>query len=167
MLSYDIRSLESNAEYVDGSLAPDDLVWEHGDPRPLGPVHVTGRLSPAGSGRFYFSGAIEGNVRLDCRRCLTDVDTEVRQNLSLIFANAGDEEIEDPDVYALDPKESELDLRPAIREEWLLSVPAFVLCREDCKGLCTVCGAELNEDPTHSHAVDDPRWSALRGLVND
>lgn len=167
MLSFDVRSLESTPERVDASLAPDDPVWEAGDPLPLGPIHVTGRVSPAGSGRFYFSGAIEGMVRLDCRRCLTDVDTAVREDLHLIFAEAGDEEIEDPDVYEIDPKESELDLRPAVREEWLLSVPAFVLCRDDCKGLCPVCGADLNEDPSHSHATTDARWAALRDVATD
>ena len=163
MLSFDIRSLESTPERVDGYLAADDPVWEEGDPRPLEPLHVTGRVSSAGSGRFYFSGHIEGDVGLECRRCLTDVSAEVSEDVQLIFVEAGDEEIEDPDVYELDPKAPELDLRPAIREEWLLSVPAFVLCGEDCKGLCPTCGADLNEDPEHSHAAADPRWAALRG----
>lgn len=167
MLSFDIRSLQSTPERVDGVLAPDDPVWEDEDPRPAGPLHVTGRVSPAGSGRFYFSGHIAGDVVLECRRCLTDVQAPVSQALHLIFAEAGDEEIEDPDVYSIDPQESELDLRPAIREEWILSVPGFVLCREDCKGLCTACGADLNADPTHSHAGADPRWDALRGLANE
>ena len=165
MLSFDIRSLESTPERVDDHLATDDPVWEEGDPRPSQPLHVTGRVSSAGSGRFYFSGQMAGDVALECRRCLTDVTAPVSAELHLIFAEAGDEEIEDPDVYSIDPQESELDLRPAIREEWLLSVPAFVLCREDCKGLCASCGADLNEDPTHSHAAADPRWNALRGLA--
>ena len=167
MLSFDIRSLESTPERVDGTLAPDDPVWQEGDPVPSAPVHVTGRVSSAGSGRFYFSGHIDGDVGLECRRCLTDVQASVSQDLQLIFAEAGDEEIEDPDVYSIDPQASALDLRPAIREEWILSVPAFVLCREDCKGLCATCGADLNEDPTHSHAAADPRWSALRGLAGE
>ena len=167
MLSFDIRSLESTPARVDGVLAPDDPVWEDEDPRPAAPLHVTGRLSSAGSGRFYFSGHIAGDVGLECRRCLTDVSASVSQDLHLIFGEAGDEEIEDPDVYSIDPKESELDLRPAIREEWLLSVTAFVLCREDCRGLCATCGEDLNEDPAHSHAAADPRWDALRGSAGE
>ena len=163
MLSFDIRSLESNPERVDDHLATDDPVWEEGDPRPSQPLHVSGRVSSAGSGRFYFSGQMAGDVALECRRCLTDVTAPVSAELHLIFAEAGDEEIEDPDVYSIDPKATELDLRPAIREEWLLSVPAFALCRDDCRGLCAVCGADLNEDPAHSHAANDARWAALRG----
>lgn len=167
MLSFDIRSLESTPERVDGALEPDDPVWQDGDPRPTGAVQVTGRLSSAGSGRFYFSGQIAGDVGLECRRCLRDVDAHVGEEVHLIFAEAGDAEIEDPDVYSIEPKDAELDLRPAIREEWLLSVPAFVLCREDCKGLCPVCGADLNDDPAHAHAAADPRWAALRGLAGE
>lgn len=164
MLSFDIRVLESTPQRVDSELAPDDAVWEDDDLRPLDAVHVAGRVSSAGSSRFYFSGHLEGEAGLECRRCLTDVRVPVAADVHLLFAEATDEEIDDPDVYTLDPKSPELDLRPAIREEWLLSVPAFALCREDCRGLCPVCGADLNEDPAHVHATGDPRWDALREL---
>jgi uncharacterized protein len=67
MLSFDIRSLETKAVHVDGSLAPDDPVWEEGDLRPTEPIRVTGRLSSAGEGRFYFTGRLEGRTELPCR----------------------------------------------------------------------------------------------------
>ena len=64
-----------------------------------------------------------------------------------------------------------LDLRPAVREEWLLAAPAFVLCREDCKGLCPRCGADLNEGPCSCTKTEiDPRWAslaALKGRLDD
>ena len=167
MLSFDIRTLESTPERVDAELAPDDPVWEEGDLRPADGVHVTGRVSSAGSGRFYFSGHLDGKAGVECRRCLTDVQVPVDADVNIIFAEAGDDEIDDPDVYTIDATAVELDLRPAVREEWLLSVPAFALCREDCGGLCPVCGADLNEDPAHTHAAADPRWNALRGLVGE
>ena len=46
-------------------------------------------------------------------------------------------------------------------------MPAQIVCREDCLGLCSVCGANLNEaDPEeHQHAGGtDPRWAKLRDL---
>ena len=60
---------------------------------------------------------------------------------------------------------ADLDLRPALREQWLLAAPAFALCREDCKGLCPRCGADLNAGP-HDCATQtaDPRWDALKKL---
>ena len=83
----------------------------------------------------------------------------------LIFADVGDEETEDSDVYPLDPKDRDLDLRPALREEWLLAAPTFGLCRPDCKGLCPRCGADLNAGPHECGTGEsDPRWDALRKL---
>jgi len=164
MLSFDIRSLESKAASVDDELRPDDPVWQEGDPVPSGPVQVTGRLSSAGQGRFYWHGQIEGDVTLPCRRCLIDASAHITDDVHLIFAEEGSDETDDPDVYALDPRARELDLRPALREQWLLTVPSYVLCREDCKGLCPTCGAELNAGPCECPAAGDARWDALRKM---
>jgi len=147
MLSFDIRSLTERAVTVDDELSPDDDVWAEGDPKPSEPIHVKGRLSAAGPGRFYWHGSIEGDVALSCRRCLGDASGHVSDEAHVIFAEAGTEELEDdPDVYLLDHRKAELDLRPALREQWLLNAPGFALCRDDCKGLCPTCGADRNVD---------------------
>lgn len=166
MLSFDIRSLEHHAVAVDGSLAPDDPIWQEGDPVPSGPLRVTGRLSTAGAGRFYWHGRVEGDAEMPCRRCLVDARAHVTTEEHVIFVEAEDEEADDPDVYRLDPYARDIDLRPAVREQWLLSVPAFVLCRDDCKGLCPSCGADWNAGPCHCPPAEsrDPRWDALRKL---
>jgi uncharacterized protein len=59
-----------------------------------------------------------------------------------------------------------LDLRGWARDALALSVPANLLCRDDCAGLCPVCGANLNEaGPDHQHEREpDPRWEALSKL---
>src|SRR5437667_11262113 len=119
MLSFDIRSLESHAVVVDEDLPATDPVWEDDDPKPDGAVQVTGRLSAAGPGRFYWHGRIKGEVALECSRCLEDTTAHVSDESHIIFAERGDEDIEDPDVYQLDPEARELDLRPAIRAERL------------------------------------------------
>ncbi|MEP6990058.1 MAG: DUF177 domain-containing protein [bacterium] len=145
MLSFDIRSLTEHAAAVDATLSPDDPVWLEGDPRPSAPIQVRGRLSSAGPGRFYWHGTIEGEVSLPCSRCLSDTEAHMSDEAHLIFAEAGTEGVEDdPDVFLLDDRSAELDLRPAVREQWLLNVPGYALCRDDCKGLCQACGAELN-----------------------
>jgi len=149
MLSFPTQSLASKAVQVKGGLDPDDKVWLEGDERPVAPLEVTGRLSAAGSGRFYFSGRIAGATLSQCRRCLVEVKSEVGAEAHLLFVDdeAGVEGGDDPDVFPLSRGRSgeEVDLRPALREQWLLEVPAFVLCRPDCKGLCTTCGANLNQ----------------------
>src|SRR3954471_2078896 len=133
MLSFDIRSLTERAVAVDDTLSADDPVWQEGDTVPSGPIRVKGRLSPAGPGRFYWHGSIEGDVALECSRCLGNASAHVTDDTHLIFADADSEDMaDDPDVYLIDDKANELDLRPALREQWLLNVPGYALCRDDC-----------------------------------
>lgn len=165
MLSFDIRSLESEAAQVEGLLSPEDAVWEDGDVRPAGPIRVEGRLSAAGASRFYFSGRIEGKAAAPCRRCLTEVGVQVEEPAHFIFSSEGEDAADDPDVYAFDPNAARLDLRPAVREAWLLAVPGFVVCREDCRGLCANCGADWNTESCDCAPVTtDGRWDALKAV---
>jgi uncharacterized protein len=165
MLSFDIRSLESQAAHVDGRLEPDDPVWEADDARPSEPIRVTGRLSAAGPSRFYFSGRIAGKTDIPCRRCLTEVSVGVDEESHFIFSSEGEDVSDDPDVFPFDPAAVELDLRPAVRETWLLSVPGYALCREDCKGICPSCGTDLNTGSCDCETANtDSRWNALRGI---
>lgn len=170
MLSFDLRALEARAATVDGALEPSDPVWAADDPRPLGPLQVTGRISSAGAGHFYFQGHVEGVAAGECRRCLAEVTTPVSLDSQLVFVAADEEGAdEESDAYLFDPEARELDLRPALREEWLLHAPAFPLCREDCKGLCPQCGNDKNlaadEGGCDCRPAVDPRWAALQGAA--
>src|SRR5688572_30810026 len=136
MLQFDIRSVETKAVQVDAELSSDDSVWQPGDLVPTQPLRVTGRLSAAGAGKFYWHGKVSGDVTFPCRRCLNDATVHVQDEAHVIFAEAGSEEVEDPDVYVLDERASRIDLRPAVREQWMLVVPSYAVCREECKGLC-------------------------------
>ena len=164
MLQFDIRAVEARAVQVDAELRPDDSIWQPGDPVPAVPLRVTGRLSAAGAGKFYWHGRLEGDLSMPCRRCLTDTTTHVQGETHVIFAEEGSDETEDPDVYVLDERSRRIDLRPAVREEWLLIVPSFAECREDCKGICPTCGKDLNEGPCECAVSRDTRWDALRKL---
>jgi uncharacterized protein len=142
MLTFDLRSLEFKAAAVDDQLPADDPVWQEDDPRPDTSVSVKGRLSATGSGQFYWHGHISGDVTAPCRRCLVEAHAHVEDESHIIYA--------------------EPNLRPAIREEWLLAQPRYVLCREDCKGLCPRCGKDLNEGPCDCPPRTDSRWESLR-----
>lgn len=167
MLEFDIRSVEAKAVQVNAELSPDDPIWKQGDPVPQGPLRVTGRLSAAGAGKFYWHGNVSGDVTMPCRRCLADATVHVQDDAHVIFAEAGSEETEDPDVYELAERASRIDLRPALREQWMLNVPSFVECREDCKGLCPACGEDLNEGPCECPPSRDARWDALRRIQTE
>src|SRR2546430_1021101 len=133
MLSFDIRSLETKAVHVDCSIQPDSSTWEAADARPAQPIRVIGMLTSAGGGRFYFTGRIAGSTQLPCRLCLDEVDVGVDEEVHLLHAELGAEEADDPDVFLYDPNERMLDLRPAIRETWLLTAPAYEIGRASCR----------------------------------
>ena len=170
MLSFDIRSLESQAVVVDEELSADDAIWQEGDPKPAGSVHVTGRLSSAGPGRFYWHGRIEGNVALECSRCLAPYEFQEDEVFSLVLyprAGAPSDEVElaskDLDVlYFSDPV---VPLAPIAEERVQMALPMKPLCKTDCLGLCPMCGMDRNLTAC-ACAPDtiDPRWEALKAL---
>lgn len=162
MLSFDVRSIEAKAAVVDDVLGADDSVWQAGDLVPSSPLRVRGRLSAAGDGRFYWHGKVAGDVVIPCKRCLADARVHVQDESHVIFAEAGSDETDDPDVQVLDARSNQIDLRPTVREQWLLNVPSYALCREECKGICATCGKDLNEGPCSCPATSDSRWDALR-----
>ena len=60
-----------------------------------------------------------------------------------------------------------LDLEPLLRDAVVPALPFQPVCRDDCPGLCSQCGARLADDPEHHHEVIDPRWSALQALSSE
>ncbi len=163
MLSVDLRSLDGHAVTLDGSIDPDDAVWLDGDVRPSSPVTVHGRLSGAGDGRYYFTGEFAGSAVGECTRCLREVPVRAGDAIQCLFVSADEDGLDDdPDVFLLDAKSRSIDVRPAVREGWILAVPPFVLCRDDCKGLCPTCGIDRNVTACGCASVDDARWAALK-----
>jgi uncharacterized protein len=58
-----------------------------------------------------------------------------------------------------------INLEPALRDAVVPALPFQPVCRDDCPGLCSECGARLADDPDHHHDAVDPRWAALQGLA--
>jgi uncharacterized protein len=163
MLSVDLRSLDGQAVTLDGSIDPDDAVWLDGDVRPSSPVTVHGRLSGAGDGRYYFTGEFAGSAVGECTRCLITVPVRAGDSIQCLFVSSDEDGLDDdPDVFLLDAKSRSIDVRPAVREGWILAVPPFVLCRDDCKGLCPTCGVDRNVTACNCASTVDARWAALQ-----
>jgi uncharacterized protein len=98
-----------------------------------------------------------------CRRCLAAVTVPVVADVDALFSQDPDA-LEDPSSYPLARDATAIDLRGALREELLLALPQWVVCREDCRGLCPRCGADLNAGPCGCPPAVDPRWSGLAAL---
>ena len=93
-------------------------------------------------------------------RCLEPASPSFAVDAREVDQAGGGDELSSPYVDG-----EELDLASWARDAFALALPAQLLCREDCAGLCPECGADLNADPSHAHErAPDPRWAKLREL---
>ncbi len=104
--------------------------------------------------RLRFTASLHG----PCMRCLEPAEPDFEVAAREIFQPGEGEELESPYVEG-----GILDLAGWARDALALALPATLLCRPDCAGLCPTCGANLNEaGPEHHHeAGPDPRWAKL------
>lgn len=126
------------------------------------PVELTvSRMTGGGYAlRLKFSAVLHG----PCMRCLKDAAPLVEVDAREVDRPGEGEELDSPYV-----EDEVLDLAAWARDAFALEMPAKVLCREDCAGLCPICAADLNESgPEHHHeAPPDPRWAKLSELKLD
>ena len=107
--------------------------------------------------RLRFQALVQG----PCMRCLDPAGRLVLVDAREIDQAGGGEELDSPYVS----QAGTLDLRAWAHDALVLALPAQVVCRPDCAGLCAVCGASLSDDPGHAHEREaDPRWAKLREL---
>lgn len=110
-------------------------------------------------------------ISAPCRRCLETCENEIHLEKDLYVkrqAAPADDEESDDDYLILDLNEKEVDLRGTICELLLLETPAYPLCSDECRGLCPICGVNLNEGNCDCREDEtDPRWEALRGLLEN
>jgi uncharacterized protein len=105
------------------------------------------------------TGTAAAHFEAECRRCLTAVQGEATAAFRELF----EERPTEGETYPL--KGDRIDLEPLARESLLLELPLAPVCREDCLGLCAVCGVDRNQvDCGHGDRAPDPRWAALDRL---
>lgn len=158
------------------------VLSEDGDTgfRPTRPSRLNATLHKMRDG-VLVRGQFTVQVTSPCKRCLADVVTEISIPFTLNLMNrasheqdkeAGLEEdegsasvgsfgLEDADQDWFDGKT--IDFDPILREQLLLALPMQVVCREECKGLCSVCGQDLNVKSCGcEQKVIDPRLAKLK-----
>jgi len=124
-----------------------------------------------GSAVTAVKGEIKGVIELDCDRCLEPVRTPLNIEVDLEFVPEEQFSVEnEKELNAEDLKvdavtADSLDLKDIVREQILLEIPQQFFCKDDCKGLCQKCGANLNLIDCNCIETEiDPRWAALQNL---
>lgn len=129
----------------------------------VSPVHVAGEAQNR-AGTVRVVAKVEFNYRLPCDRCTKEVETPFSLSFTYYPVLSLTDESDDRFVLIKDYK---LDIDELVREDVLLELPTKYLCSEDCKGLCPVCGADLNKGSCgcETHQTD-PRLEVLKKLID-
>ena len=112
-----------------------------------------------------FALRLRYEVRLagPCMRCLEAAHETIAIDAREVDQPGGGEDLRSPYLDG-----DELDLGSWARDALVLALPTRILCTEECRGLCAICGANLNEDPEHTHEREpDARWAKLSEIRFD
>ncbi|HEY6066474.1 MAG TPA: DUF177 domain-containing protein [Thermoanaerobaculia bacterium] len=138
----------------------------------ISPAHMVGEVSRV-EGGHSLSARLTWGGQLECSRCLTTYPFNNDEDFSLVLyprRPVAETEIEmvpeDFDAYFYD--DPVVPVAPIAEERIQIAVPMKPLCREDCRGLCSRCGSDLNVSECDC-VVDevDPRWRALQLLKKE
>ena len=129
-----------------------------------GEVHARLDVSRTTGAGFALRLRFDVGLSGPCMRCLEDAGAPVGVDVREVHQPADDDE----DLSSEYLDEQTLDLRSWVRDSLVLALPVQILCGEECRGLCAICGQNLNEDPEHEHEREpDPRWAKLSELELD
>jgi uncharacterized protein len=164
----EVENLREGAEVFSHSYAPGEVELEDEGARLVAPAEVEGGASRKGE-EVRLRGTIRTEVELLCDRCAAPSRASLEVEFDTRFipqsAAAGDTDNVEllPEDLGLATYEGDaVDLDELVREQIVLALPLRNLCREDCKGLCQKCGADLNAGRCSCEQGEtDPRWAAL------
>jgi len=134
-----------------------------GDPVRFEGIDVRGEYFCTGDSRISLRAGVTAEVHTRCSRCLEPVQEAVHAEIDALYAKQPDPD--DPDLYTFEAHA--LELEDAVKDALLLALPLQFFCKPDCKGLCPVCGGNLNHNTCtcqEGNVVTGP-FSALKDYV--
>ncbi len=138
----------------------------------LGPLSGRVRMRRVNQG-LLVNGWVDLTVQLACTRCLREFEQSMHVTFEERFYPTVDvvtgaplPPIDEDDVFPID-EHHQVDLTEAIRQHVLIAIPMVTLCKEDCAGLCSQCGHDLNLGPCECKPEVDARLSILSKLLEN
>jgi uncharacterized protein len=150
----------------------EDEVQLDNDIKVIGPLtgHVRMRRTNQG---LLVDGWVELTLELSCNRCLKEFEQPMHIDFEEQYYPTVDvvsglplAPFDENEVFPIDAHH-QVDLTEAIRQHVLLALPMVTICREDCKGLCSQCGHDLNLGQCECKPEVDARLSVLKTLLQN
>ena len=146
----------------DGESLQIDYVYSIDDKSIVTPIKVSGAVYNK-TGIVYLKVEARFDYSTACARCAKPLLKHARVPVNHTLLSHAESEDND-DFIVLDGMHLELD--ELVSEDIYLALPTKFLCNDDCKGLCPVCGTDLNFEQCSCSEPADPRWDALKDLLN-
>jgi uncharacterized protein len=169
----DVKELALHKLRLNQSYAPGAVDYHTRDFRQIDPLEVRATAEMVNS-QIRISGELRTRVEMACARCLEPVVEEVTRDFDLYYRPMQSISREEEVRLKLDDTEiaffegDGLFLTDVLAEQVLLAIPMKIICRSDCKGLCSHCGANLNSDECRCESHNgDPRMAPLARLRHD
>ena len=170
----DLREMRGSEECVDRVFAASACTSESGDDYAVADAVSLRLRLHKNCVNYRLVGSVETRLRLACSRCLEPFDVPVSVPVDLMYLphrvniGEGETEISDEDLSTAFYRDEQIDLGQMIREQFQLSLPMKPLCRDTCRGLCPMCGINLNNERCSCDTSwQDPRLEALAALRSD
>ena len=139
-----------------------DLLY--GECKPVSEPVVASGMVRNTAGVLVMTGSIATTIHGVCDRCATDFDQQVTFPIDVVLVTElSNEENEDEWVFPLEGDNA--DLEDIVRTVFVLNFGSKLLCKPDCKGLCCGCGKNLNNEACTCQKEIDPRFAALKQLL--
>ena len=168
-----INEMEVRRVEFDESFEPGKIDFSDTGLRQVTPIRATGsaRVLNDTGGEIRIQGRYFGTLEADCDRCLALATYPLDVSFDLFYRPPLDNPA--ADEIKIDEAETEIgfyeglgiELADVIKEQIILALPMQKVCREECMGICPVCGANRNEVACECHVKPaDDRWTALKNL---
>jgi len=125
-----------------------------------------------GNNEFFCQGVVTGTIELECARCLASFEIKIESKIDFILCDKDRlktitaEGLDSEDYIILSNSDMTADISSVVRQVFLLSVSMKPVCSENCRGLCSKCGTNLNTKPCNCETGKaDPRWDGLKKLA--
>jgi uncharacterized protein len=170
VMRIELDKLGKNGSAFAHAYQPEELAIDEEGVRLVRPPALKARIDRDGD-QVRLKGSITAEAEVECDRCLKPiripVDAEFDVGYVPVTDYSADEtpELHEEDLNVSVFDEEMIDIDDLAREQVLLAMPLRSLCREDCKGLCPVCGINKNVQACQCESTEvDPRWAALKDL---
>ena len=159
------KIIDRPGESIDFSVSVDLSDLLYGTSYPVSePVLANGTVRNT-AGVLVMTGSITTCLHGVCDRCASDFTRDVEIPIDVVLVEElANEDSEDEWVFPLEADSADLD--EIVRTVFVLNMDSKLLCKPDCKGLCCRCGKNLNNGPCGCQKELDPRFAALRQLLD-